>query len=152
MSTTAATFADSHLNTSSREWWPNTDTTWTPKHDLADIRAHEAEMTNIVATRILGFEEGSHRLRIAGGPTFMVWVDHQQAYDDTNQPADGWQTTDYTLYRVVGRHLLHDVVRLDAAHSSPYQTGSDGNYLPLSAAADQIAAALVAATLREAVA
>ncbi|MDN5896498.1 MAG: hypothetical protein L0H93_21065 [Nocardioides sp.] len=144
-----STFADSHLNTHSREWWPNTDTNWVPKNGMADVRAHVAAMTNVVATRIAGFEEGSHRLRMSGS-TFMLWVDHEQAYGDNNQPADGWQATGYTLYRVVGPHLLHDLVRLDDAHSSPYLTGSDGNYLPLSVAAEQIAATLIGAALRKA--
>lgn len=114
------------------------------------LTSHRHTIANRVATRLMGLESGSHIVRLCG-VEYIVWVDHEQAHGDDGTPVPSHQFTRFDLRHVTGPNALLNCTPVHRAESSPYETGCDGNYLPLHHTAEQVAGRLVAHAARKAV-
>lgn len=144
--TTIQTLADPDL------YATETVAEWNLDNGADDLRTPKRHMiADRIGVHIGGLEDGSHLLRLCG-VEFILWVDHAQAYGDDNQPVPDFQTTDFDLRMVTGPNALLECDPISVKATAPYQTGHDGNYLPLTTTAARIAELLVAHTARKAVA
>lgn len=120
------------------------------------LDAHRDGVANRIATRLAGLDAGSHLLTVTSGTggvvEFVVWVDLSQAYGDDGQPVPDWQVSTFDLHRVTGSNALLDSEPVANLTSSPFHARNDGNYRPHTYAAERVAAAIVATTIRKAVA
>ena len=115
---------------------------WTPRNGIADVHDKPATAVGVVATRLAGLDTGRHILRMCG-VEFICWVDHKPATDRIGWPVEGQQVSKYDLYEVTGPNALLNATEIATALSEPYETGCDGNHLPVCQPVEIIATALV---------